>query len=56
MRAKQRATGSKLFSRANAAFRSQNKSEGYDILRELLKKAPYSYDAYYAVKWLANAE
>lgn len=51
-RAKQRETAKRLFSEANAQFRDKNKERGREVLREILEKAPATYEAHYAVKWL----
>ena len=51
-RARQRETASRLFSEASAQFRKKNDAKGRALLRELLEKAPATYEAHYAVKWL----
>jgi predicted esterase len=53
-RKEQRVEGARLFRQAFGLIRGEQKEKGYELLEDLLEKAPYSYDAYYAVKWLAN--
>jgi poly(3-hydroxybutyrate) depolymerase len=50
-REEQRKLGARLFNEARGLFRS-NKEEGNKKLEELLEKAPCSFDAWYALKWL----
>ena len=51
-RATQRELGKKLFADANAQFRAKNVKRGRKLLREILEKAPATYEAHYAVRWL----
>ena len=51
-RATQREIGKKLFADANAQFRAKNDKRGRKLLREILEKAPATYEAHYAVRWL----
>lgn len=52
LRREQRETGRTLFREARTLLRKGGKSEGHAKLRELLDKAPATYEAYYAAKWL----
>ena len=51
LRAAQRGAGKDLFQKARAAYPS-DKEKGRALLRELLEKAPATYEAYYALGWL----
>ncbi len=53
-RAKQRASGKRLFAQANAQFRADKDEKARDFLREILEKAPTTFEAHYAVKWLRD--
>ncbi len=53
-RAEQRSTGQQLWNQAFGQSRSGQKEQCYETLEQLLKEAPYTFDAYYAVSWLAN--
>ena len=37
---------------ANAHFRAKNDKRGRKLLREILDKAPATYEAHHAVRWL----
>lgn len=53
-RAKQRAEGTRLFREASALLRANEKEKGREKLRELLRVAPATYEAHYAVSWLKD--
>jgi predicted esterase len=53
-RASQRDIGAKLFAEASSSFHGGDKEKGREKLREILKQAPASYEAYYAVSWLKS--
>lgn len=52
-RDKQRGDGARLFEEARALFQQEKKDEAYAKLEKLLQEAPCTYEAYYAVSWLA---
>jgi pimeloyl-ACP methyl ester carboxylesterase len=54
LRAAQRAAGRDLFRKAQAAFGANEKEGGRAALREILEKAPATYEARYAIEWLAE--
>ncbi|MHC5038776.1 MAG: hypothetical protein ACYTHM_15820 [Planctomycetota bacterium] len=56
LRKEQRKTGANLFAEARGFFNQSKKEPGYEKLEELLKKAPCSFHAYYAIKWLEDRE
>ncbi|MHC4846995.1 MAG: hypothetical protein ACYTEG_00895 [Planctomycetota bacterium] len=51
-RAEQADVGRKLFREASGLFRANKRDEGKEVLRTLLAEAPYTYEGYYAWKWL----
>lgn len=55
LRGEQRAQGRKLFQKAVGEGRSGNMVQRDETLRQLLREAPATYEAHYAVKWLANS-
>lgn len=50
----QRNDGKRLFALTNDFFRQERKDKAYEQLEKLLAEAPYTYEAFYAVKWLAE--
>ncbi len=53
-RAKQRETGEGLFNEANALFRSDKRDDAFKVLEKLRDEAPYTYQGYFAWKWLTE--
>jgi hypothetical protein len=45
-------SGRSLFQKARGHFQNKQESQACETLQRLLKKAPASYEAYYAVRWL----
>ena len=56
LRASQRALGKSLFGEARSLFRAERKEEAQAKLREILAKAPATYEAHYALAWLDEDE
>jgi pimeloyl-ACP methyl ester carboxylesterase len=56
LREKQRKEGEKLFNKAYSLWRSGYKEKSYATFEELLKTAPCTYEAYYAVDWLKGRD
>jgi predicted esterase len=52
LREKQRKDGEKIFNRAYGLWRSGDKEKSYAAFEELLRVAPCTYEAYYALDWL----
>ena len=53
-RDQQRSAGVRLFNDSQTLFRSQKADEAYKILEKLRDEAPYTYQGYFACKWLAE--
>jgi hypothetical protein len=52
LRASQRAAGRDLFQKAYGYYQAKDREKGRAALQELLEKAPASYEAHRALKWL----
>ncbi len=53
-RDQQRTGAVQLFNEAQMNFRSNKKEDAFKILEKLRDEAPYTYQAYFATKWLAD--
>jgi len=53
-RAEQRAQGRDLFFRNQSLYREKKAAEADALLPQILEEAPYSYEGYYAWKWLSQ--
>jgi predicted esterase len=53
-RQKQAAAGRHLFAEAKSLFRQEKRAAGYATLEKLLAEAPCTYEAHYAIAWLAE--
>jgi predicted esterase len=53
-RDQQRAAAATLFNQSQALFRSDKRDEAYQTLEQLRDEGPFTYQAYFAVKWLAE--
>lgn len=50
----QKNDGRRLFEQAAGLMREEKKDKAYELLEKLLDEAPYTYEAYYAWKWLSE--
>ena len=55
-RAEQRTAGMRLWRQGSGTIRGGQKDEGYKILEQLVKEAPYSSNAYNALRWLKERD
>lgn len=53
-RAIQRSTGKSLLAKARGLFQEKKDEEAREVLKNILEKAPASYEAYHALRWLAG--
>jgi hypothetical protein len=53
-RAEQRGAGQNLFNQAFGMIRADKRPDAKALLEQILVDAPYSYEGYYAAKWLAD--
>jgi hypothetical protein len=52
--AKQRANAVQLFNESQTLFRSDKRDEAFKVLEKLRDEAPFTYQAYFACKWLSE--
>ena len=50
----QKNDGKRLFEQAAGFMRDGQKDKCYELLEKLLEEAPYTFEAYYAWKWLSE--
>lgn len=53
-RDQQRATATRLFNEAQTLFRSNKRDDAYKVLEKLRDDGPYTYQGYFACKWLSE--
>jgi hypothetical protein len=53
-RDQQREAAARLFNESQVLFRSQKRDEAYKVLEKLRDEAPFTYQAYFACKWLSE--
>lgn len=53
-REEQRSAAVRLFNESQVLFRSQRRDEGYKALEKLRSEGPYTYQGYFAWKWLSE--
>ena len=53
-REQQRANGARLFNESQVLFRSDKRNDAFKVLEKLRDEAPYTYQAYFATKWLSE--
>lgn len=53
-RAQQRPSAIRLFNESQALFRSEKRDDAFKVLEKLRNEAPYTYQGYFACKWLSE--
>jgi Phospholipase/Carboxylesterase len=53
-REQQRANAAKLFNESQVLFRSDKRDEAFKVLEKLRDESPFTYQAYFAGKWLSE--
>ncbi len=53
-RAQERTAAVNLFNESQSLFRSEKKNAAWKVLEKLRDEAPYTYQAYFACKWLSE--
>jgi predicted esterase len=53
-REQQRADAARLFNESQALFRTNQRDEAYKLLEKLREEGPFTYQAYFAAKWLSE--
>jgi poly(3-hydroxybutyrate) depolymerase len=53
-RDQQREAAARLFNESQVLFRSQKRDEAYKVLEKLRDEGPFTYQAYFACKWLSE--
>jgi poly(3-hydroxybutyrate) depolymerase len=53
-REQQRANAAKLFNESQMLFRSDKRDEAFKVLEKLRDESPFTYQAYFASKWLSE--
>jgi hypothetical protein len=53
-RDQQRATAARLFNESQMLFRSEKRDDAFKVLEKLRDEAPFTYQSYFACKWLSE--